>query len=74
MVASFDKKITAFWKKRTDEPREDPEEEPITEDSKMAMSVRILKRTLSLRNLKKTISLRNLKRTLSMRTLKRPYY
>ena len=37
VVARFYKKIAAYWKNSTDEPREesiteDPEEQPITED------------------------------------------
>ena len=77
MVARFDKKIAAYWKKRTYDPREESiaeyhEEEPITEDLK-----RTLNRTLSQRNLKKTLSilkrnpsLRTLQKTLSLRTLR----
>ena len=63
------KKIRAWRKKNTDDPREesitvDPEEEPITEDS-----METLKRILSIRNLKRTLSLENLKTTLSMKIL-----
>ena len=69
MVARFDKKIAAYWKKRTYDPGEEsvaeyPEEEPITEDLK-----RTLNRTLSQRNLKKTLSLTILKRNPSLRIL-----
>ena len=76
VVASFDKKLLAHWKKRTDNPREESIseeafEEPITVDSKRTLSLRTIKRTLSMRNLKKIQSLKNLKRTLSLRTLKR---
>ena len=72
--ASFDKKVPAYQKKRTDNPREEsitqkPFAEPITENLKKIPSLKTIYRTLSLRNLKKARLLGNLKRTLSLRTL-----
>ena len=73
--ASFDKKVPAYRKKSTDNPREEsitqkPFAEPITENSKKVPSLKTIYRTLSLRNLKKARLLGNLKRTLSLRTVK----
>ena len=55
-------KIATCQKMSTYDPREesvteDFEEEPITEDSKIILSLSTLTRTLSLRNLKKILSL-----------------
>ena len=58
------------WKKSNDDQREesiteDPEEEPVTGDSKRYLSWRTIKiGSLSLRTLKRTLSLKNLKRNL----------
>ena len=60
IVARSDKKLATWRKKSTDNPREesitatDPEEDPITEDSKKTLSLRTLKRILSMRNLKRS--------------------
>ena len=78
VAATFDKKLSAYRKKRTNNPRE----ESITKELlwrayhwglKMTLSQRTIKRTLWLRDLKKNLkkTLRNLKRTLSLDTLKR---
>ena len=53
------KKKAAWWKKSDDDPTEKSntagtEEEPSIEDSKMALSLRILKKILSIRPLKTT--------------------
>ena len=52
VVAPFDKKLPAYWKKRTDNPREESIseeafEEPITVDLKRTLSLRTIKSTLS---------------------------
>ena len=58
------------WKKSNDDQREesiteDPEEDPVTGDSKRTLSLRTIKiGSLSLRTLKRTVSLENLKRNL----------
>ena len=71
VVARFNKKIAACWKKSTDYPRgesitEDPEEVPITKEPKRTSLSRTLKRTLSRRNLERTLLMRTLR---SIRTL-----
>ena len=55
------KKIAAYRKKSTDDPREQSLlrtlKKSLTEDSKKTLSLRNPKRTLSLKNLKRNISL-----------------
>ena len=66
-----------IWKTSNDDQREesiieDPEEEPVTGDSKRTLSLRTIKiGFLSLRTLKRTLSPENLKRNLLLWQLKR---
>ena len=75
-MTPFAEKVPAYWKKRTDDPREEyiSEEhidEAITDTSKRTLSLKTIKRILSLRNLKHTQSLKNVNRILSLRISKR---